>query len=141
MGPFDEWLTQYHETQNEGGPVPPFSDELLIAWALCCAALSTYCTLCEALFARTPGKAVVRCCVVNEAGGKCEFAVIVVRNLVRWVELFPLFQLWPTFILMLFTRNRQRLGDLLARTIVVEHVPLSQMQDPPPESEPRPPDD
>ena len=141
MGPFDEWLTQYHEAQNEGGPVPPLSDELLIAWALCCAALSTYCTLCEALFARTPGKAAVRCRVVTQAGGKCGFAVIFVRNLVRLVELFPLFQLWPTFILMLFTRNRQRLGDLLARTIVVEQVPLSQVQNPSPESEPRPPDD
>ncbi|MCH8913242.1 MAG: hypothetical protein IIA33_06695, partial [Planctomycetes bacterium] len=47
MGPFDEWLAEYHEIQTEGGPVPPFSDELLIAWALCCAAFSAYCTLCE----------------------------------------------------------------------------------------------
>ncbi|MCH8053476.1 MAG: RDD family protein, partial [Planctomycetes bacterium] len=125
MGPLDEWLAEYHEIQNEGGPVPPFSDELLIAWALCCVAFSAYCTLCEALFARTPGKAVVRCRVVDEAGGRCGFSVILIRNLVRMIELFPLFQLWPTFILMLFTRNRQRLGDLLARTIVVEHVPLS----------------
>ncbi|MCZ6652505.1 MAG: RDD family protein [Planctomycetota bacterium] len=141
MGPFDEWLAHYHEIQNEGGPVPPFSDELLIAWALCCVAFSAYCTLCEALFARTPGKAVVRCRVVDEAGSRCGFSVILIRNLVRMIELFPLFQLWPTFILMLFTRNRQRLGDLLARTIVVEHVPLSQVQNPPPGNEPQQFDD
>ncbi len=141
MGPFDEWLAQYHEIQTEGGPVPPFSDELLIAWALCCAAFSAYCTLCEALFARTPGKAAVRCRVVDEAGGRCGFSVILIRNLVRMIELFPLFQLWPTFILMLFTRNLQRLGDLLARTIVVEHVPLSQVQNPPPGNEPQQPED
>ncbi len=140
MGPFDEWLAQYHETQTEGGPVPPFSDELLIAWALCCAAFSAYCTLCEALFARTPGKAAVRCRVVDETGGRCGFSPILVRNLVRMIELFPLLQLWPTFILMLFTRSRQRLGDLLARTIVVEHVPLSQVQNPPPGNEPQQPD-
>ena len=141
MSPFDEWLAAYHEIQNEGGPVPALSDELLIAWALCCAAFSAYCTLCEALFGRTPGKAVVRCRVVDEAGGRCGFAPILIRNLVRMIELFPLFQLWPTFILMLFTRNRQRLGDLLARTIVVQHVPLSQVQNMPPGNEPQQPDD
>ncbi|MCH8913382.1 MAG: RDD family protein [Planctomycetes bacterium] len=141
MGPLDEWLTQYHEAQDEGGPVPPFSDELLIAWALCCVAFSTYCTFCEALFARTPGKVAVRCRVVDETGGRCGFSVILIRNLVRMIELFPLFQLWPTFILMLFTRNRQRLGDLLARTIVVQHVPLSQVQNMPPGNEPQQPDD
>ncbi len=141
MGPFDEWLAQYHEIQNEGGPVPPFSDELLIAWALCCVAFSTYCTFCEALFARTPGKAAVRCRVVNETGGRCGFSLILIRNLVRMIELFPLFQLWPTFILMLFTRNRQRLGDLLARTIVVEHLPLRSVQSPPPGNDHPPPDD
>ncbi len=141
MGPFDEWLAQYHEIQIEGGPVPPFSDELLIAWALCCVAFSAYCTLCEALFARTPGKAAVRCRVVDETGGRCGFSLILIRNVVRLIELFPLFQLWPTFILMLFTRNRQRLGDLLARTIVVEHMPLSSVQNPPPGNEPRQPDD
>jgi uncharacterized RDD family membrane protein YckC len=142
MGPFDEWLAQYHEIQNEGGPVPPFSDELLIAWALCCVAFSAYCTFCEALFARTPGKAAVRCRVVDETGGRCGFSLILIRNLLRLIELFPLFQLWPTFILMLFTRNRQRLGDLLARTIVVEHVPLSQAQNqnPPAGNEPQQPD-
>ena len=129
MSPFDEWMAQYYESQNEGGPVPPFSDELLIAWALCCAAFSAYCALCEALFARTPGKAAVRCRVVDEAGGKCGFSPILIRNLVRMIELFPLFQLWPTFILMLFTRNRQRLGDLLGRTIVVEHLSHIGLQD------------
>ena len=141
MGPLGEWLAEYHEIQNEGGPMPPFSDELLIAWALCCAAFSAYCTLCEALFARTPGKAAVRCRVVDEAGDRCGFSVILIRNLVRMVELFPLFQLWPTFILMLFTRNRQRLGDLLARTIVVEHMPLSSVPYSPSDNAAQQPDD
>ena len=141
LAPFGEWLAHYHETQDEGSPVPPFSDELLISWALCCASFTAYCTFCEALFARTPGKAAVRCRVVDETGGRCGFSLIFIRNLVRMIELFPLFQLWPTFILMLFTRNRQRLGDLLARTIVVEHLPMSQVQDPPPGTEPQQPDD
>lgn len=130
LAPFGEWLADYHEAQSDGGNVPPLSDDLLISWALCCVAFAAYCTFCEALFARTPGKAALCCCVVDEVGGRCGFSSILIRNAVRMVELFPLFQLWPTFILMLFTRNRQRLGDLLARTIVVEHARLSQTQDP-----------
>jgi uncharacterized RDD family membrane protein YckC len=136
-GPLNEWLAQYYEIQNDGGSMPPFSDELLISWALSCLAFVAYCIVCEALFARTPGKAIVGCRVVNEAGGRCSFSPILVRNLLRLIELFPLFQLWPTFILMLFTRSRQRLGDLLARTIVVENVPRPGAQDSAPASDGR----
>ena len=38
------------------------------------------------------------------------------------VEVFYLFQLMPAIILILLTRNRQRLGDLMARTLVVERT-------------------
>ncbi len=128
VGPLSVWLDEYHEWERQGGPVPPLGDDVLQGWAIACAAYTIFCTICELLFSTTPGKLAVRCRVVDENGQRCRLGQIVVRNALRMVELFPLFRLWPTFILMLFTRNRQRLGDLMARTLVVVQVPPSRAQ-------------
>lgn len=136
--PLAAWMQDYNEVEPEGRPVPPLGDDLLMGWLIACAVYVLYCTICEACFASTPGKLTVRCRVVDESGHRCRLTQILLRNVLRFVELFPLFQLWPSFILMLFTRNRQRLGDLIARSIVVERVPSSRSrtqptasQDPP----------
>jgi uncharacterized RDD family membrane protein YckC len=72
----------------------------------------------EAALQATPGKRIVRCYVVREGGGRSTFGPIAVRNLLRIAEFaFP-----PVLLLVLLTRNRQRFGDILARTLVVEDV-------------------
>ena len=49
-----------------------------------------YYTSFEGVFAATPGKMAVRCRVAGEATVECRWQQIVVRNLLRLVELFPL---------------------------------------------------
>lgn len=124
-GPLAAWSQEYSEVEPEGGPVPPLGDDLLKGWLIGCAVYVLYCTICEVSFASTPGKLTLRCRVVDENGHRCRLTQILLRNALRFVELFPLFQLWPSFILMLFTRKRQRLGDLIARSIIVQRLPSS----------------
>lgn len=64
------------------------------------------------------------CRVTSEDGGPCSLGAIIVRNVLRCVEFFPRFGFVPMLILVFLTRNRQRLGDLVARSVVVEHRPV-----------------
>jgi uncharacterized RDD family membrane protein YckC len=66
---------------------------------------------------RTPGKRAQRIRVVRTDGQPAGFPAVMVRNLVRIVEvmLFP----FIAVICMLVTRRAQRLGDLAAGTMVV----------------------
>jgi uncharacterized RDD family membrane protein YckC len=71
---------------------------------------------------RTPGKRAQRIRVVRTDGQPAGFAPIMVRNLVRIVEvmLFP----FLAVISMIVTRRAQRLGDLAAGTMVVRERSL-----------------
>ena len=95
--------------------------EFFWRWLVALAIYIAYCTLFEALFGATPGKMITGCRVVADDGTRCSFGAIVVRNLLRCVEFFPpRFAFAPLLILVFLTRNRQRLGDLVARSVVVE---------------------
>ncbi len=89
-------------------------------WLAAAGVFVAYCTVFEATAAATPGKMFMHCRVVDERGEACRFPRIVIRNLLRLVEMFPAFDLLPPLVLILVTRKRQRLGDLLAGTIVIE---------------------
>jgi uncharacterized RDD family membrane protein YckC len=67
---------------------------------------------------RTPGKWVMGLRVIKEAGYPIGFYDAVLRNLLRAADALPLFY-GAGFIVMLSTGRLQRLGDLLAGTIVV----------------------
>jgi uncharacterized RDD family membrane protein YckC len=92
----------------------------LLAWLVGASVFVIYLTMFEAAMGATPGKRLNGCQVVDERGQRCRFRAILLRNVVRFVELFPAFQLMPAILLIILTRNRQRLGDLVARTLVVE---------------------
>jgi len=102
--------------------VMAFSFELFWLWLVGAAAFVVYCTVFEAALAATPGKLVMQCRVTDERGRRCSFVRVLVRNLARLIEMYPLFELLPSAVLMLLTRKRQRLGDLMAGTIVVERI-------------------
>jgi uncharacterized RDD family membrane protein YckC len=74
---------------------------------------------------RTPGKQALRLRVVRTDGQPVDLARVLVRNLVRIVDVLPLPFLGV--MSMLLTAKSQRLGDLAAGTIVIrEHpAPLS----------------
>ncbi|NNM87267.1 MAG: RDD family protein [Phycisphaerae bacterium] len=70
----------------------------------------------ECIFGRSIGKAVFRLRVVNMAGGRPAVGPVAIRNFMRLPEL----ALPVLLIFMVVSTDRQRLGDLLARTLVVQ---------------------
>ncbi len=83
-----------------------------------------YFIVLEALFGRTLGKRLVGLRVARFDGSRASLLQVVVRNLLRIVDVFFL----PTavvtsLVLMVVTARRQRLGDFLARTVVLEDDP------------------
>jgi uncharacterized RDD family membrane protein YckC len=71
---------------------------------------------------RTPGKRAQRIRVVRTDGQPAGFPAVMVRNLIRVVEVmaFP----FIAVICMLVTRRAQRLGDLAAGTMVIRERPM-----------------
>jgi uncharacterized RDD family membrane protein YckC len=72
----------------------------------------------ESTSGQTPGKKVLGLRVVNLEGGPITRKQAVYREMIRWY-LDGLF-LFPAFIAIYSTPKRQRVGDLLAKTMVVE---------------------
>jgi uncharacterized RDD family membrane protein YckC len=89
-------------------------------WGLTCAAYTVYALVMELLTRRTVGKTLTGMRVLSEAGQPPGAGQIVVRNVVRLLELLP--PVWIMAFLVVLSRNRQRLGDILARTVVVRHL-------------------
>lgn len=67
---------------------------------------------------QTLGKRVLKLRVMDVQGLRLQFSQIVVRNLLRFVDYLPLFYLVGG-VSCLLSRYSQRLGDLVANTIVV----------------------
>ncbi len=87
-----------------------------------------YFTLFEAFdFGRTPGKRVARIRVIHQSGRGVNFVESLARNLVRFVDYLPGFYAVGVVSIFVSKRN-QRLGDLVAGTLVVrdrgEDAPL-----------------
>ncbi len=81
-----------------------------------------WCLAWELAIGTTPGKLVFKCRVLSSTGEPPRVRQVLIRNAVRVVE-FALGSpgLLVTFMtMMLVSRNRQRIGDLLADTVVVE---------------------
>jgi uncharacterized RDD family membrane protein YckC len=72
----------------------------------------------EALFGATIGKAVVGVKVCDAGGGACGARRSLVRNLLRLVDGFAVYLVG--FLVAVFSRKRQRLGDHFAGTYVIE---------------------
>lgn len=105
-------------TEQLSAPTGTGSDILFWSWALVGAVLAVYGALFELAIGATAGKRITGCFVVDEFGQRGRPTAVVVRNLVRVLEFhFP-----ALVLLVLFTPSRQRLGDVLARTIVAEAV-------------------
>ena len=67
---------------------------------------------------QTPGKRLLRLRVVDEGGSRLHFGQVVVRNLLRFVDILPALYMVGGAV-CLFSRRSQRLGDLAAGTVVV----------------------
>ena len=67
---------------------------------------------------QTPGKKVAGLRVLREGGGPIDFRSSCIRNLLRPVDMLPLFYLLGALVAALNAR-RQRLGDIAAGTMVI----------------------
>lgn len=67
---------------------------------------------------QTLGKRMLRLRVMDADGLRLRFSQVVLRNLLRFVDMLPFFYLVGG-VACLFTRRAQRLGDIAANTIVV----------------------
>ncbi|HWB58959.1 MAG TPA: RDD family protein [Chthoniobacteraceae bacterium] len=74
---------------------------------------------------QTVGKRLLKLRVVDEQGLRLEFTQIVVRNLMRFVDMLP-YLYAVGGVTCLFTKRCQRLGDLAANTVVVRQLPLKE---------------
>lgn len=73
----------------------------------------------EGLLGLTLGKAIMGLRVRKLSGDSCGFKASLTRNLLRLVDSLGLYLVG--FLIAVFSKARQRLGDHLAKTVVVEH--------------------
>jgi uncharacterized RDD family membrane protein YckC len=83
-----------------------------------------YFALFEAFWrGQTPGKRVMHIRVIQQTGRPVSLFEALARNLLRIVDWLPVFYIVGV-ITMFITRRQQRLGDLIAGTLVVHERPL-----------------
>jgi len=78
-----------------------------------------YFTYFEGTSGQTIGKKFTHIRVVKEDGSRCDFGSALLRNILRIVDHLPFLYILG-IILIAATEKRQRLGDMLAKTIVVK---------------------
>lgn len=85
-----------------------------------------YGILCEWLWrGQTVGKRLLRLRVMDAEGLRLQFSQIVLRNLLRFLDLLPVCYLLGGLAALTNTRG-QRLGDFVANTIVTRHPRLAE---------------
>lgn len=73
----------------------------------------------------TPGKRMMKLRVVQPSGAPLTFSQSVVRNLLRFADMMPLFTYGVGILTALLTKRFQRLGDLAADTVVIYDQPFT----------------
>ncbi len=81
-----------------------------------------YFIVLEALWSRTPGKYFQGLIVRKLDGGRCDWRASLIRGVLRIIEVNPLLLGGiPAGIVILSSKRKQRLGDMLAGTVVVSN--------------------
>jgi uncharacterized RDD family membrane protein YckC len=93
----------------------------LIAILLTSIAAFLYFWLLEGLFGGTIGKKIMGIGITNLSGQPCGLTGSLIRNLLRIVD--GLFAYFVGFLIAIFSKKRQRLGDHIANTVVTESKP------------------
>jgi hypothetical protein len=101
-------------------------------------AVFVYFVLTEGFLGATLGKMIFRVRVLKEDGSPCGLGPAVVRNVLRFIDALPFLYLIGA-ILIIRSNKKQRLGDRVAKTIVVKHRRGYTTFPPPPPMYPPPP--
>ena len=78
-----------------------------------------YFTYFEGTSGQTIGKKFTHVKVIKESGERCDFGSALIRNILRIIDHLPFLYILG-IILIAATEKRQRLGDMLGKTIVVK---------------------
>ncbi|QDV19571.1 RDD family protein [Gimesia panareensis] len=88
--------------------------------AVMVATYLAYYLVSEGLFYTSPVKYLTGLTIRNYGGGPCTFRQTIIRTLMRILEVnLLLLGCIPAALAIFFTRDKQRFGDQLARTVVV----------------------
>jgi uncharacterized RDD family membrane protein YckC len=120
------WWPLVQEESFASGPVLRpglWPMDVYLAWLAIRVIYSSYSFFFESLTGRTPGKRLTKTRVINLDRHRPTYKQCAVRNFVRLLEMDPLLQVFPALIVLIVTRNHQRLGDILAGTVVVAFAP------------------
>ena len=110
-------------TRHTGGDMVSVSWSFAILVIAQFAILWGYYLVCEGFFdGRTPGKRVLGLRAVRDGGYPVGFSASAVRNLMRFVDLQPVFTYLVGMTSVALTRSGKRLGDVVAGTIVVRET-------------------
>jgi uncharacterized RDD family membrane protein YckC len=118
--PLSEFAEEARRASEQSEAIDSLPPELFWWWVWFRIIYTVYCLGFELFTSRTPGKWLMGSAVWSESLTRPTSIQIIIRNSMRLVELEPLLLVWPFMLVIFLTRNRQRVGDLLARTIVVE---------------------
>ena len=121
-------LSVLYLADNTNSMQDPSDITWLIPVMLAIAIYLLHTTLSELFIGRTLGKIITGLTVVAVDGKPAKAGAILVRNLLRVIDVFPV----PLAFLILTSPMRQRLGDLLAGTIVIV-APRARKEDDAPE--------
>jgi len=75
----------------------------------------------EYRYGYTLGKRLLRLRVEMDDGRPCILKTIVVRNILRIIDIMPIFYI-VGLLFILVTMDRKRIGDIIAQTVVVREV-------------------
>lgn len=100
-------------------------------WPLTSLAFLTfvYYFVLEWISSATVGKALLKLIVVDKDGDTCSIGASLKRNLLRFIDWLPLLYIART-VVVLVSSDRQRIGDLIARTTVTK-TPEKDINPPP----------
>ena len=90
-----------------------------------------YFTILEGISGATVGKRLVKIKVVREDGSMCSLGTALTRNILRIIDALPFLYILG-MVLIARSDRKQRLGDRLAKTVVVKSGQVPMMSPPPP---------
>ena len=99
----------------------PLPDALVYSHMLCIGLYTTYCIVMELRHGATLGKRIFKMRVVDNEGSQADLRAILLRNLARMILLSGGLPMLLLILFPILNRNRQRLGDMLAHTAVVDN--------------------
>lgn len=107
-----------------------FSAKELVLFFIWLISLTVYMLVAELIFGFTIGKALARIRVRSATGGRPSLVQILIRNTARMIDFFPIpiggMRIWYLIAVVAasVTIKRQRVGDILAKTVVRRYTPL-----------------